>query len=147
MIEIKEKLFLKQFIKEHIQAANQHDLEAFVNSYSQAATVYDPMYSEPLKGRDAIRKDEKEFIAAFPDMTFTLGEVMEGGDMVAFEVIARGTHKGPLTGPTGPIPATNRTINLPIAGFARIDEEGLIAEERRYYNVAGLMQQLGLMPG
>jgi hypothetical protein len=28
----------------------------------------------------------------------------------------------------------------------QFDSSGLISEERRYYDVAGMMQQLGLMP-
>jgi hypothetical protein len=62
-------------------------------------------------------------------------------------VIARGTHKGPLTGSTGPIPATNRTMVMPVATFARLDEQGLVIEERRYYDLARVMMQLEVISG
>jgi steroid delta-isomerase-like uncharacterized protein len=129
-----------------VQAWNRHDPDAFVAHYAKDATVYDPMYAEPLRGRDAIRRDFEEFMTAFPDTDFSVGAVVVHGGTVAFEVSARGTHKGPLASPAGLVPATNRSIHIPIAAFAHMDEEGLVVEERRYYDVAGLMQQLGLMP-
>lgn len=130
---------------ERVQAANRRDLEAFAAFYAKDATVYDPMYPEPLKGRAATRKDFEEFLTAVPDLKLTLGAVAHSGDTVAFELIARGRHEGPLAGPAGAIPATKRRIDMPMAAFSRMDDEGLIAEERRYYDLAGLMQQLGLM--
>jgi steroid delta-isomerase-like uncharacterized protein len=147
MAEIKEKMSVKERINEHIQAVNKHDLKAFAASFREDATVYDPMYPEPLKGRHAIRKDMEEFMTAFPDLRGTLGWVVESGDTVAYEVIARGTHKGPLTSPTGPIPATNRTMAMPIATFAQYDDQGLVVEERRYYDLLGVMQQLEVISG
>jgi steroid delta-isomerase-like uncharacterized protein len=145
MAAIKEKTSIKELVDEHIQVVNRHDLEAFAASFAEDATVYDPMYPEPLKGRAAIRRDMEEFMTAFPDLKGTLGTVVESGDTVAYEVIASGTHKGPFAGPTGPIPATNRILEMPIATFARMDDRGLVIEERRYYDLAGLMQQLGVM--
>jgi hypothetical protein len=35
---------------------------------------------------------------------------------------------------------------MPFAAFIRTNSEGLIVEERRYYDLAGMMMQLGLMP-
>lgn len=131
---------------ERIKAWNLHSLNAFAAFYAADATVYDPMYPQPLQGRDAIRQDFEEFTTAFPDAEFTPGAIIQSGDTVAFELTAGGTHTGPLAGPGGPIPATNRRVIMPIAAFARIDSEGLVAEERRYFDVASLMQQLGLVP-
>lgn len=137
---------MRSRIGERVQAWNRHDPEACVSFYAEDATVHDPMYTEPLSGRDAIRKDFEDFMTAFPDAAFSVGMVVASGDTVAFEVRVRGVHKGPLAGPAGVAPATNRSIDMPIAAFARVDDHGLVEEERRYYDVAGLVQQLGLMP-
>lgn len=131
---------------ERVQAWNRHDPEAFASFYADDTTVHDPMYTEPLSGRDAIRKDFEDFMTAFPDAEFSVGAVVASGDTVAFEVRARGVHKGPFAGPAGVVPASNRSIDMPIAAFARVDDHGLVVDERRYYDVAGLLQQLGLMP-
>jgi hypothetical protein len=46
----------------------------------------------------------------------------------------------------GTIPATNMQMDLPFAVFVRIGADGLITEERRYFDLAGMLGQLGLMP-
>lgn len=132
-------------VEKQMEAFNRHDPDAFAAFYRPDAVAYDPQYPEPLKGRDAIRKDISGFFAAFPDMSFTLKSVVASGERVAFEGAGRGTHKGPLAGPAGMIPATDRTVEIPFAAFVRVDDQGLIAEERRYLDMAGMMQQLGLM--
>ena len=133
--------------RERVETWNRHDPKAYGAYYREDATVEDPMYPEPLKGRDAISKDFESFLITFPDTEFRLGTIVAGGDTVAFEVVASGTHKGDLPSPTGPIPATNRTIEMRIAAFAQLDDEGLIVDERRYFDMAGILIQLGLMEG
>jgi hypothetical protein len=46
---------------------------------------------------------------------------------------------------TGDIPATGRSAEVKMAGFTRVDESGSIVEEHRYYDLAGLIDQLGVM--
>jgi steroid delta-isomerase-like uncharacterized protein len=133
--------------RERVATWNRHDPEAYAAYYSQDATVHDPMYPEPLKGRDAVSKDFESFLISFPDTEFRLGTIVASDDTVAFEVVASGTHKGDIPGPGGPIPATNRTMEMRIAAFARLDDQGQVVDERRYFDVAGLFQQLGLMDG
>jgi steroid delta-isomerase-like uncharacterized protein len=130
-------------VKEQVQVLNRHDADAFAGFYTPSALLYDPQYPEPLKGREAIRKDMADFIRAFPDLTFDATTIIEQGATVAFEGTGKGTHRGPLTGPAGEIAATNRPVEMKFAAFLRV-ENGLIAEERRYYDLAGLMQQLGV---
>ena len=131
-------------VRERIASWNRHDVAGFVGYYSDDATVYDPMYPEPLRGAAAVRRDFQEFITAFPDTEFVLGTVVDGGDTVAFEVTARGTHTGPLAGPAGVIAPTGRSIVMPIGSFDRLDDDRRVTEERRYYDVAGLLPQLGI---
>ena len=131
-------------IKDQVEALNRHDVDAFVGFYAPNAVVYDPQHPEPLTG-EAIRKDMADFLAAFPDLIFTLKTVIESGDAAAFEGMGKGTHKGPMAGPTGEIPATNRPMEVRFAAFLRVNDQGQIAEERRYFDMAGMMQQLGLM--
>lgn len=38
-----------------------------------------------------------------------------------------------------------RRMEMRAAFFARLDSQGRIIEERRYYDVAGMLAQLGLM--
>lgn len=129
--------------KKQVDAINRHDANAFAALYATRAIAHDPQYPEPLKGREAIRKDIEDFFQAFPDLQARLVSVLASGDTVASEVELSGTHKVSLASPTGAIPPTNRQVQLRVAGFDRVEGD-VITESRRYYDLAGLMQQLGL---
>ncbi len=130
--------------RKSIDAFNQHDAEAFAALYSDSATAYDPQYAEPLRGREAIQQDIEAFFRAFPDVQASISNVLTNGNGVAFEVTVNGTHQGPLVTPTGDIPPTHQRIELRGGRFIRVDAEGRIIECNRYYDLAGIMVQLGL---
>jgi steroid delta-isomerase-like uncharacterized protein len=129
-------------------AFNKHDLDGLAKLYAQDAVAYDPMYPEPLRGRDAIRKDAATFFKGFPDIRLEIINTIEKDDRNgADEIRLTGTHTGPLATPTGQdLPPTNKRIELRGGAFTRFNERGEIAEERRYYDVATVLRQLGVMP-
>jgi steroid delta-isomerase-like uncharacterized protein len=139
------KASIEAIIRKQADAWNRHDAEAVAQSYSEDATVIDPQYPEPLKGRDAIRKDAADFLAASPDLVFRLDRILVEGDTIAYEGVGRGTQTGPLQLPTGLIPPTNKPFEFRFAGFDRLDEAERVREEHRYFDVAGLLGQLGLL--
>jgi steroid delta-isomerase-like uncharacterized protein len=131
-----------------VENFNRHDASALAGLYSPAASLSDPQYPEPLHGRDAVRQDFEDLFLAFPDVQIELGTVSaDGTGALAYEVVLRGTHGGPLATPDGPVPPTGRPITLRACHFMRIDEHGLIARDRRYYDLAGMLGQLGLLEG
>jgi hypothetical protein len=60
-----------------------------------------------------------------------------------FDITVTGTHTGPFATPEGEIPAIGRAVEVRGAIFARLNADGKIVEEHRYYDVAGLAAQLG----
>ncbi len=132
-------------IDDIVKALNQHDPQAFAAFYAQDCTVILPEHAQPLKGRNAVRKDFEKTLAHYPDMKYTLRGFTAGGDTIAVEFIARGTHKANMSGPSGADMSRKQNLELPIASFQRINDEGLILEDRRYYDMALVMQQLGRM--
>ena len=139
------KLTAEDVIRKQTEAWNRHDSAAVAAGYTRNAVVLDPAYSEPLSGSEAIKKDAADFFAAFPDITLRVTKVLAEGDTVAFEAMVSGTHTGPLQMPTGLIPATKKRLEFSAAGFLNLDATGNIREERRYYDVAGQLTQLGVM--
>jgi steroid delta-isomerase-like uncharacterized protein len=134
--------------KKLAKAISAHDLEATAKLYAANAVAYDPMYPEPLRGREAISKDNTVLFRAFPDVRFEIVSVIEKDDRSgAAEIRLIGTNTGPLATPTGQeIPPTNKRVEIKGAAFAKLNESGEIIEERRYYDVATFMRELGLMP-
>ena len=134
-------------VKKFADAMNAHDLNSLTAMWTQDAVVYDPGSPEPLKGKDAIRQNLDSWLTAFPDLTFTVVDpVLTQGGNAGFQVTLTATHTGPMVGPQGTIAPTNKRIQFTGSGFWRLTSDGLIAEERRYYDTTGLMRQLGVIP-
>ena len=87
------------------------------------------------------REFEAMFVTAFPDISFTIEDMVAEGDRVAVRVTSKGTHKGEFMGiaPTGnKIEMTNTSIY----GIA----DGKLAEYWGTVDTLRLMQQLGAIP-
>jgi steroid delta-isomerase-like uncharacterized protein len=135
---------LNDVVAASAEAFNSHDPSAYAAVFAADAKVVDPFYPEPLSGRDAIRQDLADFQRAFPDAKIAIVTKLVDGERVAAEWEMAGTHTGPLATPDGEIAPTNRRFELRGCDFARANSAGQIVEERRYYDVAGLLGQLGI---
>lgn len=108
--------------------------------------LQDPFSPEPLHGRDAVRANAAVLTTAFPDLEVEYLERLVDRDSFAVEVALTGTHTDPLMTPNGDVPPTGRRMELRGSAFGRLDASGLVAEERRYFDPAVLLRQLGLLP-
>jgi steroid delta-isomerase-like uncharacterized protein len=131
-----------EITRQWVEAVNAHDAHAAADLYAPNAVVHDPSYPEPLEGRDAIRQDFESFFRAFPDLRFDIRQTISDGAINATDGSFSGTHRGPLPTPSGEIPPSGRRMELGGAGFTRLDGQGRILEEHRYYDLAGLLAQL-----
>jgi predicted ester cyclase len=89
-------------------------------------------------------KDFKEYcrkwLSAFPDLHFTIDDIVVEGEKVATRHTWTGTHKGELEG----IPPTNKKVTSWEIEIDRI-ADGKIAEIWTRYDTLGVMQQLGII--
>jgi len=76
------------------------------------------------------------------DITFDVVTRQTDGRLFAFETLCRGTN----TGAIGPIPATGRPIELRGTSIGSVSADGLVEDQRDYWDLAGLLVQLGAMP-
>lgn len=135
----------RRVLEEQLAAVNAHDADRHSTYYAEDAVLHDPEYSAPLRGQEAIRRDMRKFLTAFPDVVGELHQMLTSGGTAAVEITMTGTNTGPIGVPGGtPLPATGRRLRLPYAAFIRFDDAGRITEERRYFDVAGISHQLGL---
>src|SRR6266851_9705618 len=96
-----------------------------------------------VMGLDAHRKTNQQFWKSMPDFQFKVVNIAANGDFVATELVGAGTSTGPTELPgRDPIPPTGRQVEFGLAGFFRVDSDGLIAEERYYHDRLALLQQL-----
>ncbi len=136
----------EDIVRRQVDAINRRDHNAEAALYSQDAVRYTPITPEGLKGRDAIRKWSEDSAKAFSDINIRLLNVNAKGDTVAAEFVATARHSGAFELPTGTLAPTNRQFTIRGANFFRFNREGLISEERLYFDTASFLQQLGLKP-
>ncbi|HEU5040902.1 MAG TPA: ester cyclase [Gemmatimonadales bacterium] len=127
-----------------IEAYNDKDWDR-----ARASITPDFLYDEVPTGRKVTGSDEaleiwKGWAGAFPDSrgVFHAAHVAEGATVV-LEVSWMGTHQGPLPTPAGPIPATGRPIAVRACIVIEIADERA-RSQRHYFDMATLMQQLGV---
>jgi predicted ester cyclase len=99
-----------------------------------------------MKGPEGHKQLLTGFAAAFPNYKHTFKRCVEAGDLISCEGSFVGDHTGPLMTPDGKsIPATQKHLDLPFVGFARI-KAGKVAELNVAFDMVSFMTQLGLMP-
>ena len=77
------------------------------------------------------------------DFTFEIVSRQTDGDRFAFENVGTGTN----TGAVGPIPATGRPFVLRGVSIGSVSPNGLVEQHRDYWDMAGFLVQLGVLPG
>jgi steroid delta-isomerase-like uncharacterized protein len=120
------------------------DPNAVAALYATDAVRYDPTAPQGMKGRDAIRKYQEILAKAFNDVEARTLSVVSRDDMVAWQWDFSLTNTGPIDMPTGTMAPTNRRVRLQGASFYRFNREGLITEQRDYWDNASFAQQLGV---
>jgi len=94
---------------------------------------------ESHRGPAAFKQFWTTLRAAFPDIHFTIDDVVEQGDRVAGRWTATMTHRGDHLG----VPATQKAVTLTGMGFARI-ADGKIAEAWNNWDQHVLIREIGL---
>jgi predicted ester cyclase len=92
-------------------------------------------------GPESMRGLIKMLRTAFPDLCFTIEELIAEGDMVAGRLIMNGTHEGPLMG----MPPTDRPVHQAHMHFVRF-RDGKAIEHWGVRDDMGMMRQLGATP-
>jgi hypothetical protein len=74
------------------------------------------------------------------DMTFDIVQRVTGQRSYAFETICRGTN----TGAIGPLPGRGSPFTFRGVSIGEVSEDGLVVSQRDYWDLAGLLGQLGV---
>jgi steroid delta-isomerase-like uncharacterized protein len=93
------------------------------------------------RGPEAIKAHLKEWTTSFPDLHFTIEQMIAEGDRVMMQMVARGTHMDLWRG----ILPTGKEITIQITVIHRI-KNNKIVEDWVLVDFLGVFQQLGLVP-
>jgi len=100
---------------------------------------------DPLPGQQQGREGLKDVLAmmrtAFPDIHWTITEMVSEGEKVVSRFHWTGTHRAPFLG----IPATGKSVLVNGVVIDRL-EAGKMADSRILMDTLSLLQQLGAIP-
>jgi steroid delta-isomerase-like uncharacterized protein len=108
---------------------------------SPDAILHVPGRPEPMRGPAGYLAIIEMMRAGFPDIQWTLEEMIAENDKVAARFTMRGTHRGTFFG----VPPTGKTIAVQAMNFYRLSN-GQFVEERGQPDLLGLLQQIGAVP-
>ena len=131
------KLVMYRFL-EFINTASEKLAQELI---SPSAVFHVPGRTEPMRGPAGYLAIIGMMRGGFPDIQWTLEEMVAEGDKVAARFTMRGTHRGTFFG----VPPTGKTISVQAMNIYRLSG-GQFVEEHGQPDMLGLLQQIGAVP-
>ena len=128
-----------------VEAFNTSDWEGCKAAMTSDCVYDEVATSRRLQGIGDILTCWQDWKEALPDVKGTVNNTCATGNTVVLEVTWKGTHTGPLKGPSGDVPATGKPVTTRSGWILEFDG-GKITESRQYFDMLSFMQQLGLLP-
>ena len=135
----------EETIRKLFDGFNSKDYDAIVALVADDFELIDCASGERYTGPEGARRNAEGWLMPFADVTVELLNVVTSGDWAVAEAVGRGTHTGPMQTPMGEVAPTGRKMELHFCSVIRV-QDGKIVEERDYYDVMTIANQLGLMP-
>ena len=130
-----------EFFKQFVQFINTADENLAQQLISPVAKFYVPGQPEPLQGPKGYLMIIAMMRSGFPDIQWTIDDMITENDKVAVRFTMRGTHLGTFFG----APASEKTIVVQAMNFYRLVDDQII-EEFGQPDMHGLLTQIGAVP-
>ncbi|MHA7685694.1 ester cyclase [Cupriavidus sp. PET2-C1] len=131
------KLIMSRFV-DFINTASEQLAAELI---SPEAAFHVPGRPEPVVGPAGYLEIIGMMRGGFPDIQWTLEELVAEGEKVAARFTMRGTHQGTFFG----VPPTGKKIEVQATNFYRLSG-GKFVEERGQPDLLSLLQQIGAVP-
>ncbi|ASS54132.1 ester cyclase [Rhizobium leguminosarum] len=134
----RNKMAMRRFV-EFINTASEQLAAELI---APEAIFHVPGRQEPLRGPDGYLEIIGMMRGGFPDIQWTLEEIIAEDDKIAARFTMRGTHHGPFLG----VEPTGKSITVQAVNFYRL-ADGKFVEERGQPDLLSLLQQIGAVAG
>jgi steroid delta-isomerase-like uncharacterized protein len=128
----------KQLMQKFNEFINTADERLAQELIARNAVFHVPGQVEPLQGPAGYLAIITMMRGGFPDIKWTLDEMIAEEDKLAARFTMRGTHHGSFLG----VPATGKRIAVQAINFYRLSGSKIV-EERGQPDLLGLLQQIG----
>ena len=132
-------------VRAHYDSFNRRDFDKGLSLVTDNVKWSNIPFNTDSIDRKGYREYLENWTTAMPDCKVEITNVVAGEEWSVVEFIGRGTHTGPLVGPQGTIPATQKKLDLKCCEVLRL-KDGQITEGRVYFDAATLLRQFGLLP-
>ena len=129
----------KAHVRRGFEAVNQKNLAVFDELLTPDVVFHTA--STTMQGLEAYKQFLSMYMTAFPDLHFTIEDMIAEGDTVVARFTTRGTHQGNFMG----IPPTGKQGSGTRIFIDRI-VNGKAVEQWFNTDDLGLLQQLGVIP-
>ncbi len=120
---------------------NAGDIPAMLEHYDDEIVWHNIAMGEVYTGKEAVKGFLERLFTALPDLELDVTLRVPRGRYVAEEYVIRGTHLGPMFG----LPPTGRRLEIRAMSMVEL-RDGRLKEDHFYFDAAGAMRQMGLMP-
>jgi predicted ester cyclase len=131
----------KASVRKAYEAVNQHNLSSFIDEFIDPNQVDHSAPPGLPGGVEGARQLAGMFLTAFPDLHFTVEDMIAEGDKVVARITMSGTQQGAFMG----IPPTGKHVAWTLIDINRV-AGGKSVEHWSEMDALGLLQQLGVVP-
>jgi steroid delta-isomerase-like uncharacterized protein len=132
------KALVRRWVEEGWNAGNLAVIDAI---YAPNVVQHDPSSPAPVTSSEALKHYVGGFLTAFPDLHFTIDDLLGEGDKVLWRFTSQATHTGPLMN----IPPTGKRATVTGMVLFRVANDK-IAEVWVNFDTLGMLQAIGVIP-
>lgn len=129
------------FVQAYAAAWSTQNVERILSFFTEDCVYEDVALDAVNTGKQELEAFLRATFAAIPDFRIEPKAAFAAGTQVANEWVMSGTQTGPFPG----IPATNKWFSVRGASIMEV-EQGRIRRNTDYWNLATLLQQVGVLP-
>ena len=131
----------KAVVRRYVEDFLNRDNFALADQLFSADSVFRGPDSPELRGREARKQYFASLRNSFPDLRFTVDELIAEGDKVVMRWSNNATHRGAFWG----IAPTGKKVGISGITILRV-ANGMITDEFVQSDALGFMRQLGVVP-
>jgi predicted ester cyclase len=136
------KHIIKRFVEELWNARRLGVADEIFSEDCVTHQLRSGLSAEPVqRGPQAMKEHVSGWLMSFPDLRFTIEQMIAEGDRVVSQLVMEGTHQGTWMG----ISPTSKKLQIRMMVIHRI-ANSKIAEDWVLVESLGLFQQLGAVP-